>query len=65
MVECIKEIGLWVNLMGMEYLLGQTIKSIKGNMYMARKREKALSLGQMGRFIVEDGIKANNTEKAK
>ena len=65
MVESIKEIGLWDNLMGLESLLGPTVKSIKDNMYMVKNKVKALLLGQMAKFIVEDGIKVNSMEMVK
>ena len=65
MVESIKEIGLWDNLMGLESLLGPTVKSIKDNMYTVKNKVKALLLGQMAKFIVEDGIKVNSMEMVK
>jgi hypothetical protein len=65
MEESIKEIGLWANLMDLDFSRGQMDKNIKDSMLMGKKKAKEPLLGLMAKFIEGVGSKVNNMEKVK
>lgn len=60
-----KVIGLWDNVMDLEFLLGQMDKNTKDNMCTDRSRVMEFLLGQMEKYIKEDGFMENSMEKVK
>lgn len=65
MEDIIKEVGLWENLMDMEFLHGLMVRNIKEITNTDKNMVKEHLLGLMVKSIKEDGNKENNMERDK